>query len=155
MPGDDSTDEPRPRAHRDDPLTQTRQAGDRRPGQPDQVVDRGRRSTLMTMTVSSSISYITRYAPTRRRGGGQRGWPDRGQRRRGPHGAGVEPGRARRAQVLTAGPVHSVAVSGNGRTAVSGGDDGTVRVWDLVRCPHTLAGLLAGVDPGIGPCLTR
>src|SRR5207245_2319655 len=41
-------------------------------------------------------------------------------------------------RVLTGhtGTVYSVAVTGDGRTAVSGADDGTVRVWDLAsgRC---------------------
>ena len=40
------------------------------------------------------------------------------------------------------GPVCAVAVSADGRRAVSGGDDGTVRVWDLDTGEplHTLAG---------------
>ena len=53
--------------------------------------------------------------------------------RRGRHGAGVGPGRDRRAAGAPQPPrrVSAVAVSADGRTAVSGGYDGTVRVWDL------------------------
>ena len=39
-------------------------------------------------------------------------------------------------------PGFGVAVSGDGRTAVSGGDDGTLRVWDLTGTdpPRVLTG---------------
>ena len=130
---------------------------------------------------------LTGHTGEVRRGGGQRGRADRGQRRRRRHGAGVGPGRDRRAagahrprpagcrrwrsartggprsaaasdgtvrvwdlagtaapRVLTghAGEVDAVAVSADGRTAVSGGDDGTVRVWDLAgtAAPRVLTG---------------
>jgi WD40 repeat protein len=47
-------------------------------------------------------------------------------------------------RVLTGhtGDVHRMAVSADGRTAVSGGADGTVRVWDLARtaAPRELTG---------------
>ena len=87
------------------------------------------------------------HRPRRRvqRGGGQRGRADRGQRRRRRHGAGVGPGRDRRAagahRPRPAG-CSAVAVSADGRTAVSGGDDGTVRVWDLAgtAAPRVLTG---------------
>ena len=68
------------------------------------------------------------------RGGGQRGRPPRRLRRRRRDGAGVGPGHRRsRRHPLTGhdGGVSAVAVSADGRRAVSGGDDGTVRVWDL------------------------
>ncbi|MFF5173291.1 DUF4062 domain-containing protein [Micromonospora sp. NPDC000089] len=52
-------------------------------------------------------------------------------------------------RVLTGhhGPVHSCAVAPDGTWAVSGGDDGTVRVWDLRtgRCDNTLDGHSAAV----------
>ena len=55
----------------------------------------------------------------------------------------AQPGEALR-QALTGhtGPVHAVAVTGDGRTAVSGGGDGTVRVWDLTgtAAPRVLTG---------------
>ena len=55
----------------------------------------------------------------------------------------VQPGEALR-QTLTGytGGVYAVAVSGDGRTAVSGGRDGTVRVWDLAgaAAPRVLTG---------------
>ena len=79
------------------------------------------------------------------RGGGQRGRADRGQRRRRRHGAGVGPGRDRRAAGAhrpRPARCYAVAVSADGRTAVSGGDDGTVRVWDLAgtAAPRVLTG---------------
>ena len=47
-------------------------------------------------------------------------------------------------RVLTghAGYVYAVAVTADGRTAVSGGGDGTVRVWDLAgtATPRVLTG---------------
>ena len=62
-----------------------------------------------------------------------RGRDPGGQRRRRRDGAGVGPGRGPRAGQLTGhdGPVSSVAVTADGTRAVTGGDDGTVRVWDL------------------------
>ena len=80
-----------------------------------------------------------------RGGGGQRGRADRGQRRRATArcGCGTWPGPPRRgcSPATTAG-VNAVAVSADGRTAVSGGDDGTVRVWDLAgtAAPRVLTG---------------
>ena len=66
-------------------------------------------------------------------GGGHRGRGQGGQRRRRRHGAGVGPGHRPAAAELTGhdGPVRSVAVTADGARAVSGGGDGTVRVWDL------------------------
>jgi WD40 repeat protein len=44
--------------------------------------------------------------------------------------------------VTVSGDVYAVAVTADGRTAVSGGDDGTVRVWDLAgtAAPRVLTG---------------
>ena len=68
-------------------------------------------------------------------GGGHRGRGQGGQRRRRRHGAGVGPGRRPAAATLTGHAgylgVVSVAVTADGARAVSGGGDGTVRVWDL------------------------
>ena len=61
----------------------------------------------------------------------------------------AQPGEALR-QTLTghAGGVDAVAVSADGRTAVSGGGDGTVRVWDLAgtAAPRVLTGHAGGVQ---------
>ena len=80
-----------------------------------------------------------------RRGGGQRGRADRGQRRRATArcGCGTWPGPPRRGcSPATPARCGAVAVSADGRTAVSGGDDGTVRVWDLAgtAAPRVLTG---------------
>ena len=78
-----------------------------------------------------------------------------------PHGAWLcpirptlaQPGETLR-QTLTGhvGEVRAVAVSADGRTAVSGGDDGTVRVWDLAgtAAPRVLTGHDGAVCGGGG-----
>ena len=50
------------------------------------------------------------------------------------------------------GPVYAVAVSADGRRAVSSGNDRTVRVWDLEAgtAVHTLTGHAERVDRGGG-----
>ena len=78
------------------------------------------------------------------------GW--RSARTGGPRSAAASDGTVRvwdlagtaAPRVLTGhdGPVSAVAVSADGRTAVSGGQDGTVRVWDLAgtAAPRVLTG---------------
>ena len=54
-----------------------------------------------------------------------------GQRRRRRHGAGLRPDTGHEQAKITGHilPLRSVAVTADGARAVSGGDDGTVRVW--------------------------
>jgi WD40 repeat protein len=56
-------------------------------------------------------------------------------------------GRCRTTLIGHTGKVRCGAMSGDGRTAVSGAGDRTVRVWDLAtgRCRATLTGHTAGV----------
>ncbi len=69
-------------------------------------------------------------------GGGDAGRPPGRLRLRGQDAAGVGPGTPARAVRTLSGhtsAVNAVAVTPDGRHAVSGSDDNTLRVWDLAQ----------------------
>lgn len=63
----------------------------------------------------------------------------------------LETGRAL-GRLNTRGPVHSVALSPDGRTALAGGEDGLVRSWAL---PTTADGAIAAATPRRAPVALR